>query len=69
MKSIKKRSVHPGEISEGFSDAARVERQSARYAIGVSANRITELVAEKRSITAETALLLVRRSTRRPSSG
>lgn len=58
MKS-KMRPVHPGEIlREEFLVPMDLSANKLAQAIGVPANRITELVAENRSITADTALRL-----------
>jgi addiction module HigA family antidote len=53
------RPVHPGEVlREEFLGPIGVSANALAIAIGVSANRITEIAAERRNITAETALLL-----------
>jgi addiction module HigA family antidote len=55
----KMRPVHPGEIlREEFLVPMGLSANKLAQAIGVPANRITELVAENRSITADTALRL-----------
>jgi addiction module HigA family antidote len=51
--------VHPGEIlREEFIAAFGLNSRKLAAAIDVPANRITEIVAGRRDITAETALLL-----------
>lgn len=53
------RPIHPGEIlREEFLAPLDMSANRLAQAIGVPANRITEIVAERRSITAETALRL-----------
>jgi addiction module HigA family antidote len=55
----KMRPVHPGEIlREEFLVPMDLSANKLAQAIGVPANRITELVAENRSVTADTALRL-----------
>lgn len=51
--------IHPGEIlSEEFLGPARVAQYQLAKSIGVSALRISQIVRGKRSVTADTALLL-----------
>jgi addiction module HigA family antidote len=51
--------VHPGEIlREEFIEAFGLNSRKLATAIDVPANRISEIVAGRRDITAETALLL-----------
>jgi addiction module HigA family antidote len=53
--------VHPGEfLREDYMDPLGLSANALAIAIGISANRITELVSGKRGITAETAILLAR---------
>jgi len=53
--------VHPGEVlEEDFLKPLGVSHYRLAKEIGVSQRRIDEIVAGKRSITAETALLLGR---------
>lgn len=54
-----KRPIHPGEVlREEFLVPLNISANALALTIGVSANRITEIVAEKRSVSAETAILL-----------
>lgn len=53
------RPIHPGEIlREEFLVPLDLSANRLAQAIGVPANRITELVGERRSMTADTALRL-----------
>lgn len=53
------RPVHPGEIlREEFLAPLDMSANRLARAIDVPANRITELVAERRNVTADTALRL-----------
>ena len=55
------RPIHPGEIlREEYLVPLDLSSNALAQAIGVPANRITEIVAEKRSVTADTALRLAR---------
>lgn len=50
--------THPGEIfDEDFLKELGVSQASAAYAMDMSANRLNEIIAGKRSVTAETAVL------------
>lgn len=60
MKS-KMRPIHPGEVlREEFLAPLDMSANRLAQALDVPANRITELVAERRAITADTALRLAR---------
>ena len=60
MKS-KMRPVHPGEVlREEFLVPLEMSANRLAQAIEVPTNRITELVAERRALTADTALRLAR---------
>lgn len=53
--------VHPGEIlREEFIEAFGLNSRKLAAALDVPPNRISEIVAGRRDITAETALLLAR---------
>lgn len=53
------RPIHPGEVlREEFLRPMDLSANRLAQAIGVPANRITEIVAEKRNVTADTALRL-----------
>lgn len=55
------RPIHPGEVlREEFLAPLEMSANRLAQAIDVPANRITELVAERRSVTADTALRLAR---------
>jgi addiction module HigA family antidote len=53
------RPIHPGEVlREEFLAPFDLSANRLAQAIGVPTNRVTELVAERRSMTADTALRL-----------
>jgi addiction module HigA family antidote len=55
------RPIHPGEIlREEFLAPLHLSANRLALALDVPANRITELVAERRNVTADTALRLAR---------
>src|SRR5690242_18424924 len=55
------RPIHPGEIlREEFLRELDMSANRLARVLGVPTNRITEIVAEKRSLTADTALRLAR---------
>ncbi len=55
----KMRPVHPGEVlSEEFLKPLGLSANKLAKAIGVPANRISEIVAGRRDVTAESALRL-----------
>ena len=56
----KMRSIHPGEILEGELAELDLSASAFAKALGVPANRITAILNEQRSITADTALRLSR---------
>jgi addiction module HigA family antidote len=50
--------THPGEIfEEEYRKPAGISQAEAARRMGMSANRLNEIVAGKRSVTAETAVL------------
>jgi antitoxin HigA-1 len=56
-----KRAVHPGEVlREEYLKPRGATATHLANTLGVPVNRITQIVAGKRSITAETAILLAR---------
>jgi len=51
--------MHPGDMfKEGFLDALGLSASALARHIGVPANRVTAIVAGKRGISGETAILL-----------
>ena len=55
------RPIHPGEVlREEFLVPLEVSANRLAQAIAVPTNRITEIVAERRNVTADTALRLAR---------
>jgi addiction module HigA family antidote len=53
--------IHPGEVlREEFLAASTMSANALAQAIHVPANRVSQIVAEKRAITADTALRLSR---------
>jgi addiction module HigA family antidote len=55
------RPIHPGEVlREEFLAPLAVSANRLAQSMNVAANRVSEIVAERRSITAETALRLSR---------
>ena len=61
MKTKKLAPIHPGEIlREEFMEPHDLSQNALGRALGVPPRRINEIVLEKRSITADTALRLAR---------
>ena len=56
----KMRAIHPGEILKDELDALNLSANAFAKALDVPANRITAILNEQRSITADTALRLAR---------
>jgi addiction module HigA family antidote len=55
------RPIHPGEIlREEFLAPLDMSANKLAHVLGVPTNRITEILAEKRSVSADTALRLAR---------
>lgn len=55
------RPVHPGEIlREEFLAPLELSANRLAHALGIPTNRISEIVAERRNVTADTALRLSR---------
>ena len=54
------RAIHPGEILKDELDALNLSANAFAKALDVPANRITAILNEQRSITADTALRLAR---------
>jgi antitoxin HigA-1 len=53
--------IHPGEIlREEFLEPLRIGQVEAARRLGISLNRLNEIVLGKRSVTADTALRLAR---------
>ena len=61
MKTKKLTPIHPGEIlREEFMKPHEISQNALAGALGVPPRRINEIVMEKRSISADTALRLAR---------
>jgi addiction module HigA family antidote len=56
----KMRAIHPGEILKGELEELNLSANLFAKALGVPTNRITAILNEQRSITADTALRLAR---------
>lgn len=56
----KMRAIHPGEVLKGEIEALSLSANVFARALGVPTNRITGILREQRSITADTALRLAR---------
>lgn len=53
--------THPGEVlREEYLEPATMSARALANAIGVPANRLTEIIAERRAVTADTAIRLAR---------
>ena len=52
--------VHPGQVLKTVLEDAGMTANSVALALRIPANRLTEIINEKRSVTAETALRLAR---------
>ena len=61
--------IHPGEILADELDELALASAELARTVAVPANRISQIIAGKRDITADTALRLGRYSVRRPISG
>ncbi len=51
---------HPGKLLKEEIDARNMSASKLASALGVPANRISDIIRERRSVTAETALRLAR---------
>lgn len=61
MTTTKMAPVHPGEIlREEFMEPMGLSQNKLAQGLGVSPRRVNEIVNEKRSVTADTALRLAR---------
>lgn len=61
MSTNKMRPIHPGEIlKKEFMEPFGLSSNALARAIGVTPTRINDIVRERRSITAETALRLAK---------
>jgi addiction module HigA family antidote len=57
----KMRPIHPGEVlREDFLVPLKLSANALAHALGVPANRVSSIVAEKRDVTADTAMRLCR---------
>jgi len=54
------RPIHPGEILRGEMEELRLSARQLAMALGVTTNRVTAIVNETRTLTADTALRLAR---------
>ena len=54
------RPVHPGEILRGELEGLGLSANALAEKLDVAANRITEILRERRGVTADTALKLAR---------
>lgn len=54
------RPVHPGEILHGELEGLGLSANALAEKLDVAANRITEILRERRGVTADTALRLAR---------
>jgi addiction module HigA family antidote len=54
------RPIHPGEILRGEMEELRLSARQLAMALGVPTNRVTAIVNETRTLTADTALRLAR---------
>jgi antitoxin HigA-1 len=54
------RPMHPGEILRGEMEELRLSARQLAMALGVPTNRVTAIVNETRTLTADTALRLAR---------
>jgi addiction module HigA family antidote len=58
LSRMRRPPTHPGEIfNEEFLKPTEVSQAQAAYCMGMSANRLNEIIGGKRSVTAETAVL------------
>ncbi len=58
-KAMQRRPTHPGEILlEDFLRPVKMTQMAAAEKMGISLNRLNEIVKGKRGVTAETALRL-----------
>jgi len=55
---MKRTAIHPGEILKDELDELELSASSLAEIIGVPANRVTQIISGKRSISADTALRL-----------
>ena len=54
--------THPGEVlAEEFMKPLGLSARALAAEVGVPANRITEIIRQRRSVTADTAIRLARR--------
>jgi addiction module HigA family antidote len=60
MKTQKRPPIHPGEALKTVLDDAGITANALALALRVPANRITEIINARRSISADTALRLAR---------
>jgi addiction module HigA family antidote len=59
-KTKKLRPIHPGEVLKDVLDDAHLSANALALALRIPANRVTEIVNGRRSISADTALRLAR---------
>ena len=59
LAGMRRAPTHPGEIfEEEFRKPSAISQAEAARRMGMSANRLNEIVAGKRGVTAETAILI-----------
>lgn len=57
----RRRRIHPGEILKtGFLDPAGMSASALANVLAIPPNRLTEIIAGRRAVTADTALRLAR---------
>jgi addiction module HigA family antidote len=59
-KTIKRPAIHPGRILKRELEDAGLSANAAALALRIPANRLTEIINERRSISADTAMRLAR---------
>ena len=59
-KKERLRPIHPGEVLRTVLEDADISANAVALALRVPANRLTEILNERRSISADTALRLAR---------
>jgi len=60
MKAKKRPPIHPGEVLKTVLEDAGISANSLALALRIPANRLTEIINGRRSISADTALRLGR---------
>ena len=52
--------IHPGQVLKSVLDDAGISASAVALALRIPANRLTEIISGRRSLTADTALRLAR---------